>query len=266
MSINKINLNTSSPFASVPNEVAQSEKLSAEAKGTIVFLQSLPSGWQIHPDWVQKRMGFGRDKWRRIASELIKFGCLQLVKDPVAQGSYYNFSLYNYRYDFSPQNIPETQTVSDISRPPEKPTVGKTDSRKTRPYIKKHSKKETLLNKTTNKDVVVSEIDCFGRRAKMDELIKLGLTQAVVDRILNKFSITRIAEVIEMYHQAKADKPGWIVTALKEEWMPDYKKMPQRGSNAILSADEQMKKIKEMSDREHVRRISEYEARNKKVG
>lgn len=105
------------------------------------------------------------------------------------------------------------------------------------------------INKDNNKGVVVSDIDCIHREKLMDELIKLGLKQKVIDRMLIKFSISRIAEVIKMYHEAKGDGPGWIVIALRDNWLPNDKKTSPMASSLAEQTAKELQKIENTAKR-----------------
>lgn len=62
-------------FVAVPNAVAQSAELSADALGVLVYLSAMPGA--VRPSAAARaRFGFGRDKWRRIARELRAAGLL----------------------------------------------------------------------------------------------------------------------------------------------------------------------------------------------
>jgi hypothetical protein len=117
---------------------------------------------------------------------------------------------------------------------------------------------DTISENTTHKDCVVSDINCLERKAKMDELLKLGLSEAMVNRILSKFPITRIAEVIIMYHEAGANSPGWIVTALKEKWPRVENKMAPQASGSIMDDCERKKMLDEISEKSYLERMAGY--------
>jgi len=63
-------------YVQVPNVVAQSPDLSADALGVLVFLASLPNGFTLRVVTIQERFRIGKDKWQRIARELRACGAM----------------------------------------------------------------------------------------------------------------------------------------------------------------------------------------------
>ena len=60
-------------FTVLDNGFLQRSDLSAEAKGTLAYLVSLPADWHIRPSVVAAVMGYGKDKQQRVFSELHQF-------------------------------------------------------------------------------------------------------------------------------------------------------------------------------------------------
>ena len=60
------------PYTIIPNKTIQSEDLTLEALGLLIYLLSKPEGWIVRAKDVQNRFGIGRDKAYRIINELIE--------------------------------------------------------------------------------------------------------------------------------------------------------------------------------------------------
>lgn len=63
-------------FATLYREVAQDDRLSLEARGLLLLMASLPEDWEYSVAGLAKKAGCGKDKLRRILSELEKVGYL----------------------------------------------------------------------------------------------------------------------------------------------------------------------------------------------
>lgn len=94
----------------------------------------------------------------------------------------------------------------------------------------------------------------------MDELKKLGVSDEMIQRILKNFSITRIAEVIAMYHDEGGETAGFIVHALKHNRLPKQDKMAPQAYNAVVDDSEKMKKIEEMHKQAWLERVESYKS------
>lgn len=88
--------------------VWQRSDLSAEAKGTLIYLLSLPPDWNIRVKNVARDMGYGRQKQQRIFRELQERRYLVKV---AAKGKDGNFKGWDYWF-------------SDLPIPKDRPLVG----------------------------------------------------------------------------------------------------------------------------------------------
>lgn len=64
-------------FVAVPNYVAQSSKVGADALGVLTYLASLPDEWNVRVADIMARFNFGKDRWQRIAKELRDMGAFE---------------------------------------------------------------------------------------------------------------------------------------------------------------------------------------------
>lgn len=118
----------------VIDKMAIEDNLSLEAKGLYVYLMAKPDNWTISVKQIQSKHNIGRDKLRRIFSELEKSGYAKLVGKRQQSGKvlgrewiiYETPSLSNRSPEkaaFGPPKDLKTERLKN--RTPEKPTVGK---------------------------------------------------------------------------------------------------------------------------------------------
>lgn len=238
MSASKIVLNTRTPFAQVPNDFLQNSNVSLEAKGMGSFLQSLPAGWQIHPKWIRQNTGAGERVWRKIAKELIEYGCLKLVKGGNdVKGSYYLFSFYDYyqppmlrKLDeptSKPQNMPRTTFCTCRH---DSPRTTFCECRKMSSLINKQEQQnKKTVSKKHNKDPNVQEVlegekktvVCVLRKRMMDEA-ELSEQRAI--RLLKQWGPEYITEKLSLLIDKNIkSKAAYFTKALNEDFKPCQK-------------------------------------------
>jgi hypothetical protein len=66
-----------SDYAQIPNETAQDESLSFEARGLLTMLLSMPPHWEVHKSWVVDKSPAGKDKVNSIFKELTDAGYIR---------------------------------------------------------------------------------------------------------------------------------------------------------------------------------------------
>ena len=69
-------------WGAVPHAILEDSRLGLDARAVAAWLATRPDGWQILPSYLQKTLGVGRDKWRRIATELESAGYLKRNLSP----------------------------------------------------------------------------------------------------------------------------------------------------------------------------------------
>ncbi|MBG2935154.1 hypothetical protein I4914_08270 [Proteus mirabilis] len=75
-------------FTVLPNKTIRDPRLPLDALGLLVKLISRPSDWEIRPYQLQKECGIGRDRLRRILSELEQSGYLVRRKCRSSDGTW----------------------------------------------------------------------------------------------------------------------------------------------------------------------------------
>ena len=115
-------------FVAVPNSVAQSPDISADALGVLVYLASQPHGFIARVAVIQERFGMGKDKWQRIARELRDLGAMQSHAIRGTGGRVIGKRVV-VRWPELPTSDEASATESRETRPsdrkPEKPAAGK---------------------------------------------------------------------------------------------------------------------------------------------
>jgi len=86
---------TPNNYTPLSNKLLQNNHLSLDTRGLLCYLISLPKGWVIYKDNIQKQLGFGRKKMDRMWSEAKKAGYLESDKFRETDGT------WNYTYTIS---------------------------------------------------------------------------------------------------------------------------------------------------------------------
>lgn len=150
-------------FVKIPNETIQDPDMTAEAKGVLVLLLSMPSGWAVHRSWlIQQFKGCKKDKMTRILKELVEKGYMKKRIQRLDNGRVNGC-------DWSVYPRPKKDTAQPEAEKPEavKPDAGKAVS------IKKQYYKETY-NINTMSDSNDSNGMCSKPSFQNEELIIEG--------------------------------------------------------------------------------------------
>jgi hypothetical protein len=239
MSVKKIITKTRTGFTSLPNKFIQDKSISVEAKGTAAFLQSLPHGWQIHPNWVKEQLGYKRKVWARVANELIEYGCLERYVGGKDGGTYYTFDLWNYQENFlKPEMHFSANSPKSDSR--QKCTLIKKhkQNKKTETYVK--TNKEPKMNFQVNDDVVV-----FWLKELEKKNIDMG--EKVFIKLFTQYGPNRIKEKLDMIDDANPrNREGWFHTAVLNDWKPTAKPVKAKTQARYdRSKDEALSRVEE---------------------
>ena len=116
-----------SDFAIIPNDTLRDERLSLAARGELVYLLSLPDGWNTTADLETKRArslrgkrGEGRDAMRRIYAELKSAGYITYVR--TQDNGKWSTEIHVFdspRTDMRLTDTPETRTSVPPAKTPE---------------------------------------------------------------------------------------------------------------------------------------------------
>ncbi|HGS4800649.1 TPA: hypothetical protein ACMDRB_000918 [Vibrio cholerae] len=90
-------------FTVLPNRTIRDSRLSLDALGLLLKLISRPPNWEVRPYQLQKECSIGRDKLRRLLTELQDCGYLVRIKSRRADGT----------WDWISEVYQEAQTQSD---------------------------------------------------------------------------------------------------------------------------------------------------------
>lgn len=116
-------------YAIIANEPIEDRRISWEALGVLTYLLSKPDDWETHPRQLAGYREGGRDRMRRILSELRTVGYLDLIRERDSKTGHVKGSYYEVIETPGDHREPENPTVglsgSRISRQSAQPTVGK---------------------------------------------------------------------------------------------------------------------------------------------
>lgn len=92
-------------WGSVPEALLEDSRLSLDARSVASWLTIKPRGWTIRVEPLCRRLGIGRDRWRRIAKELEATGRLRRQRAPMAGGK------WGWNFQFDPiGKLPPTES------------------------------------------------------------------------------------------------------------------------------------------------------------
>lgn len=79
-------------FTPISNQLIQSQSVSLEAKGLIMFIISLPETWIIYKCQVQAALKMNKTKFNRVWKEAVEAGYIKVIKERADKGR------FNYHY------------------------------------------------------------------------------------------------------------------------------------------------------------------------
>ena len=215
----------------IAQDFYQKSNLSVEAMGTMGYLMSLPDDWVVHNNHLQKALKLGRDKLRRILKELIDKGYMKRTRLQNEKGN-----MIGWTTEYS--DIPE---FKENNRPPENPSVGKTDRREIPTYNKNKGNKLINNNKQSpatakpkpELQIPSQEPDPNVVVALMEKLEQWAIAETLLRSWLRKYSAEYILEKIE-YTQAYATKnpAGLLRRAIEHDYKLPLSKQPTPESKA----------------------------------
>lgn len=253
MNDSKITLNTRTGFSSLKNDFVQSESISVSAKGTALFLQSLPAGWKIHPLWIKKKLGFGERVWLRVAEELIDFGYLQYYKGGPSGGSYYVFDAWNHKDNFIESENDKMSTPTKCgSRKMSLLNNKLTNNKQTKI---KNNKQGAPVDNSEDQSLPKSSVVVFLEK----ELMQFGLNIFDRDKIIREHEADKIKKAIEHTNLKPRRNPaGFLVCALQKGWTQEDIKTSKTTEHEVI-----LKQTKTQLDKfgENLKRASSQESR-----
>lgn len=177
---------TNEKFAQIPNELAQSEKLSIEAIGLMSYLLSLPEDWVVNKEHLRKHFRMGKDRLGRIMDELMSAGYIKDVPQLRDDGKFKrkNYIVYSKPSIYG-QSPPLTRNPSTVNRSlqinKEQKNINKLN-KKTEEGIRSTVDTlrlfcegygdSTLFKRLSDKEIEV--IECSASRISDDSVIDLG--------------------------------------------------------------------------------------------
>lgn len=81
-----LRVNHTSRWGAVPEALLEDDRLSLDARAVAAWLGIKSNGWTIKVDYLRSKMGLGKQRWERIARELINGGYYERRKFPGERG------------------------------------------------------------------------------------------------------------------------------------------------------------------------------------
>lgn len=138
-------------FVAVPNEFAQEQRLSLEARGLLIWFAAHPEGFHVTVNAVREANGIGKDKWQRIARELRAVGALENVKIRSPKGTIIGEVLSVRWPEYGPARQKPENPAAGVQKPG-KPAAGKPGHNRPENPPNMAVKPGSLNNKKKKKD------------------------------------------------------------------------------------------------------------------
>lgn len=94
--MSELRVKQSARWGVVPEALLEDLSLGLDSRAVAAWLAARPDGWQVRIDPLCRRLGVGRDRWRRISAELLAGGYLARARIRLGDGR------VGWRFDFCP--------------------------------------------------------------------------------------------------------------------------------------------------------------------
>jgi len=285
---NKIKLNNSQPFVTIPVDFAQNKDLSAETRATGVYLASLPKDWQPRPSEIQTNLGYGNRVWRKVSEELRIHGYLKLHRGGNEKlGTFLEFCIHKFSYSRKVQNerVGEAETfkmnryTNITNTNPKTHTTNTTTNTKTQKnkfavvdFVREDSIDVPYLKERelTNSDYFDNH--CFDEKQlqslfeRMHKLDAKGGTLKSLKFWAQRHGIKKLEEKVGYTEKrAKSNPWGLLRCALQQDY-PDLEKIKVEKQEADKKlTDENYERKMKAAEIEHERRINDYKTKNQSL-
>lgn len=237
-------------FKSIPNKLLNNDYgLSIEALGMICYLLHHKPGFKVHESTIMRVLGIGRDRCRKIFSELREKGFVKKIR--LREKGRFNDvrAMYSNHPEFLESNKkstshkashhkPENQshgksTICLKIRPPETPSAEKPVALTIlRTNNTSSSQDQDLIPRTTTRGVVLFE-----------RLINLGFTPEQSKALVEQHgedAVIKITDACERGIKNISAPVGWILKGLKSNWVMDasISKSEPRGEAKTYSRED----------------------------
>lgn len=171
-------------FCTLPNSTAQDKRLSAEARGVLLFMASLPDDWDFYKEWLQKQFPkMGRDKLTRVMKELQEFGYLtktpKRLEDGTVKGFDWEVRVMPKELEEGISSLSTESTVQLKNRRPVKPSDGKPAATKEILNTKETSNKRSIVELGTQHHPVIEHLNSIlGSRYQKNAKSNAGVINA----------------------------------------------------------------------------------------
>lgn len=217
-------------FSSIPNGIILDEKLSAKAKGILVYFLCRPDGWKFYASEIVRHFADGKDSIRSGINELCEKGYLKVFRTRNEQG-YFTGWVYDILLDEDgekPENGKPENGKPDFGDAATNNTdyksntdINKTDCKKEEKYIKKKSSEDLPME---GLEEVVSNNSKPSKSSQKKELEKQAM------------------EIYELYPR-KAQRPSAIKAILRALKVEGYTNLYTKTQNYAKAVKESLKEV-----------------------
>lgn len=196
-------------YAAIPNAAMRDDSLSIEARGLLALMMTYADEWVFQVRHLQKVCACGRDRLQKMLRELKQAGYVQRVPNRSADGKVSGSTwVINDEPHREPENTVVGSTESLKSRPPEKPTAGKSA-----PLRKPTSKENQVEERAKGSKLLFSE-DWKPSEKACEKAEKLGFSASEISEQAMLCSAHYRAEG-KRFADLNAVFEAWIVRAKK---------------------------------------------------
>ncbi len=96
------------PFTPLANAMIRDKRTSTDARFLLVFVMSYPPDWEFNIGWLQRELGWGRDKTRNAIKSLVDNGYCKRDRNRNGNGT---LSAFEYFFTDIPEPGPENPSV-----------------------------------------------------------------------------------------------------------------------------------------------------------
>lgn len=96
------------PFSQLANDMIRDKRATTDARFLLVFVLTYPPDWEFNISWLQRELGWGRDKTRNAIKSLVKQGYCKRDRNRNDDGT---LKAFDYFFTDIPTPAPENPSV-----------------------------------------------------------------------------------------------------------------------------------------------------------
>jgi len=237
MSIFRVHKNKTHPYTVIDNTSINDKRISAKAKGILLYLISKPDNWYVTLPNLVSSFTDGTRSIRTGIKELIKFGYISRshYRSDNGQFVFYEYSVFEQPIKSTP--LPECQNRTLDNRTLDNRTLDNSTLLST-------DIKKVLITTTTHtpavssflNPAVVESID-LNKKTTIISLLK-GLNIKNHKKLFIEFPLDKILDYSTWLINRKSNMSnptGFLITAMRENWI-DYDNTPEEKNDPLWHA------------------------------